>query len=617
MLLAHNLEHELKLFTASSKLLATAVDNNDDVANVADYIGLFKPEEYGSTTFASRTASMWPAHEAQLNRLDVMDLSLAFERRRTMLASLAAWYWLSEHCATSILRYAREFYSTSGMLLEDDWQAQLVIAVSNALNSNCSVFLQAGDFIPELAAYDRCVRVPVGVARNDAFPERVCQAAISIVRQWLCFPTNTELVASHFVSHLIRVSRNMDILLLSSIWYAYRRIKHHILGTTVRASSINTALLNPFISALSEHPISDPLTQESYLLSEISRTVAESMSLVPEGIAATVATVFSVAPLAKRPTSSSYASQAITQGSTQTTHHIPALLELQQFKGLKLLVDFAKELLPLAHKVHPSSALQKLVASNLDYYLPFRELAPTRTRIRNNVDFSNYSTPGAFASYVIMRALFFAAPIIQESKESFHFTCYQDFEIFLDLNGFDPSLKASRQRFFKVNCYGTSQSQRGPKALTHVPDYFEVEKDWIRDVEKATDNMIPYLAFWKWAKGHVHGRSRLYLIGRLCSHLLAADLSYAGYVIPPTPDDIAAILSTQPEQFGSMQGLVDLGLIDDFGIPMDTISACFQTILNSLTVELSETDRKLVSLDVIMVEHLLCKYHRVTRDLQK
>ena len=387
-------------------------------------------------------------------------------------------------------------------------------------------------------------------------------------------------------------------------------------ATLVRASTVNISLLKPFILALSEHPISDPLTQESYLLSEISRTISRSMSMVPEGISATISAVFSMKSQPCQSSSSVQHGQAITQGSTQTTHSIPALLEPQDIQGLKLLISFTKELLPLAHRVNPASKLQKLVASNLDYYLPFRELAPMRTRIRSDVKFSSYKTPGAFASYVIARALFFASPIIQQSEESFHFACHEDFEIFLDLNGFDPADKASRQHFFKVNCYGSAQYQRGPGALIHVPQYFDVEEDWISTVEKATDNKIPYLIFWKWAKGHIQGRSRLYLIGRLCSHLLAADLSYAGYVVPPTPADIASILSVHSKKFGSMQGLVKLGLLQDFGVSTTTLSKCLQTVLDTLSKALDETDKKLIILDIVMVEHLLCKYHRVTRDIQ-
>ncbi|KAM5530154.1 hypothetical protein V8D89_016189, partial [Ganoderma adspersum] len=65
------------------------------------------------------------------------------------------------------------------------------------------------------------------------------------------------------------------------------------------------------------------------------------------------------------------------------------------------------------------TALQSFVSANPDFFLPFRELAPSRMAVTSSTGpchCDNCKQPGAFASSVIFHVGLFASPLLLQNR---------------------------------------------------------------------------------------------------------------------------------------------------------------------------------------------------------
>lgn len=606
--------------------------------NLEQFLQEFGTADRSLPTFALHCAQMWSCHAAHTVSLDMAGLTIAMERRSIMLASASAWYWLMQDCASDILRDASLLQDDSSCLNNSPhWLTQLTRDVFMKLSRRGSDRLvHPSKYFPNPPSSFHATHV--ARHKNDSSPNAVCGQVITLLRRWLNFPTNTELLAAYFVLHLVDIcGGNMDILLLRGVWRPYREIKSAVLNMSgSRWSSLRLSHLKPFVAAFRCLPLANELSLERDVLDQISVAITQCTPHIPSFV--NVAPMLKLMPGPYPLTSNNIPATALSgSGSmpvlpetTSTTSfpssslpaHVPSS---DHHSGLESLVQFIHDLVPLAQGKPPSSAIQLLVSSNMDYYLPFRNLAPTRRMAMSSTGPfhpSNVLSPGAFASCVINRALTFNTSAATDLGNRTWFRTEAEWEAFKVERQFNATDKQSLRYFFNPNAYGTGQYPRN-NGMQHVPVYFAQEAEWRQLLEQYGEDPIPFTAFLKWAKqqvprvdehtGSARPRSRLPLVGKLTAFLLAGDLSYAGVVQPPSAEEVGRCIHMNG--LGSFTGLVKSGLLNNPSASQEEVVAAFTQLIQALRQHIDRETQTLIGLDEIMTEHLLCKFQRVMRDL--
>ncbi|KAI0686694.1 hypothetical protein C8T65DRAFT_701054 [Cerioporus squamosus] len=551
--------------------IGSLTSNLPDVSTVghspttlSQFLHSFSQDDRALPQFALRCAQMWPCQQSRRRVADLYGLILAVERRTIMLSSAMAWYWLTQDCASDILYDASLLQEDPDCL--DSSQSWLSILTRDVwlklTRQESNRVVQPADYFPNCPP----ALTPLSITRheNDTSPNAVCIQVITLLRHWLNFPTNSELLSAYFVLHLVDVcGGNTDVLLLRGVWRPYKEIKAAVLNMRgQRWSSLRLSHLVPFAEALHDLPIADASSRERACLDRES--------------------------------------------------------------GLNALVEFFRDLLPLAQGEAPTSAIQQLVDSDKDRYLPFRNLAPTRRAVSGPsgpFHATNIRCPGAFASSVINRALTFNAPAAKEAGNPTFFSNEEDWDAFKTDRNFSEHDKTSLAYFFNVRCYGSAQATRY-QGMDDIDVYFSAEKDWEMLLAEC-GGKVPFLRFFRWAKQQVKRmhkdkhelrlQARLPLVGKLTAFLLAADLSYSGVVETPTVDEVGAII--YKNDLGSRAGLWKTGQLSSMNASQEETVKAFREVVEHFQEVIDYDDQKLVGLDAIMVEHLLCKYQRVHREL--
>ena len=634
-----NLQFELnniKKAYAQVKASPTSLNSaQQDAQALENFLSSFQADHCdgaisSSASFASLTARMWPSYDAQLVRLEVFDYMMAFERRRVMMATAAAWYWLMEDCASKIFSYAQD--ADNGLESENegsDWLRDLTLRVFHILTALDPQRQQlcAKEFLPGLPDPTITFTVNPRAFPGEQLAERVRDHVISILRTWLKFPPNTQWVAARFVMEIVLAFYNPDALLLPGVWDVFKHVKARLLNARKqRASRMHPNLLRPFIDALRALPLGQVDSREYQTLASISTIIDENTPEASAAVSALLDSIFSfyVEPIdifgLQISESGSHEqeqdpilmfSPPPQSGIAHTADLPPAILQI---------VQFVEELIPLAYNKPPTTPLQKLVAKNRDFYLPFRELGPSRRCFSSQIDIRHPKSPGAFASYALTRALLFNSPVLKQQNTFVHFRSIKHWEDFLQSQGYDENDENKAKQIFNNRCYGQVQHQRAKYGPKNVHTYFTSEEEWCKKLDEMEGTPWDFYSFYKWATGKRGtgnlAKSRMYLVGHLVGYLLAADLSYSSNIITtPTCADIAKVITEPRTSFGSLKCLIQEELVNSEAPQAAEVAMRMEQILGALQSRLSQADRAQIVLDPIMIEHTLCKFQRVKRKI--
>ncbi|KAI0741514.1 hypothetical protein C8Q80DRAFT_1123399 [Daedaleopsis nitida] len=466
------------------------------VFGVEAFLSSFRTSDRSSPDFAIKVSKMWPSHQSRVESLAVFSIALSMDRQQTMIASIAAWTWLTQECAKEILAQTKLLMVDPVILDSDEhWLHRLTRDIYHMPSS-----------------------VERGILRN-----------ISVL-VLCCAPKLQGLVDDHVQDVFAHISNSITL------------------------SEDNLPVHNP------PH---QSILQPAFIV------------------------------------------------------NLPSACQCEE--GLKRLLQFVQALLPLAKGARPSTPLQKLVASNPDFYSPFRELATSWQKLtlsRGAFNSHYVQAPGSFPMWIISRALLFNLHVLLDCEE-FYFEDESDWDTFRDIHGYGPSEQASVDRFFNVRCYGMPQYERCAGVLM-APVYFDTENDWLEFNGQYTDK-VPFMDCWKWLQvrvvragiytGRLRKQPRLPLVGALGVWLLTADMSYAGVVQVPKQREVAYI--THKNCMGSLTGLCTAKQLVGKDVLLSTAVLAFSNVADYLRIHVEDEDKLLIHLDDIMVEHLLCKYSRV------
>jgi len=249
----------------------------------------------------------------------------------------------------------------------------------------------------------------------------------------------------------------------------------------------------------------------------------------------------------------------------------------------------------------------KKVLSDLDFYLPFRQHAPSLRNARHTIYADVDQFPGddgvGFFNVLAFRGVFFGSPFAQSDR-------YRWFNTFADWEKFraegsevakDHGKNGEEETYYvKRNCYGQSQTHRSTKLLSK---YWDQRHLWSAKFDKSTKPSITEV--YKW----LTGPSSFPNIGTLSALLICGDLIEADILSMPDAYEWGELIWTL--KMGAKDAMEMLGLIS-YQASKEQVAEAFSSLDSALQHELKEEEKKAMNYNVVMLEHTLCKIKRLT-----
>ena len=250
------------------------------------------------------------------------------------------------------------------------------------------------------------------------------------------------------------------------------------------------------------------------------------------------------------------------------------------------------------------------VCSNLDFYLPFRQQAPSLANARQSI----YADPDrlvsddgiGFFNILAFRGVFFGSPFAKSDHYRW-FESLDDWENFQSAGiAWEANDYKGEEYYVKKNCYG--QSQTGRK-LSLLSSYWEQRLQWndiFNKPEKPTVGRV-----FRWLTSRQAKSQSFSNIGSLTALLICGDLVEAGVLSMPSAHEWAKSINKMGK--GSKEGMETCGLVkkncstEDFCLAFSSLDEVLQT-------ELSKEEKEDMGYNIIMLEHALCKIKRIGVD---
>ncbi|TFK69386.1 hypothetical protein BDN72DRAFT_767911, partial [Pluteus cervinus] len=246
------------------------------------------------------------------------------------------------------------------------------------------------------------------------------------------------------------------------------------------------------------------------------------------------------------------------------------------------------------------------VASEPDFYLPFRQCAPSVVLAMQTI----YSDPAALTSreglfnILCFRGAFYRSAWAKEHLRWFN--SYQEWESYLVLTLPNATPDEMEAYFVNKGAYGTPNRHR---SLANIKIYWtETQKLGISDWESA-------LTLYRTSQDLVGLSTVLeqyFNIGGLTGLLIIGDLIHCGLL--PMPSIITWTRLIAHVDRGAYKQLETLGLTQrrDDGTPdfeelVEVLQGLDDLVLESTT----EAERTLMGYNIVMLEHALCKFGRL------
>lgn len=109
--------------------------------------------------------------------------------------------------------------------------------------------------------------------------------------------------------------------------------------------------------------------------------------------------------------------------------------------------------------------------------------------------------------------------------------------------------------------------------------------------------------------------STFHQIGPLTRLLIAGDLVYAGIIAAPTVEEMGGLVASTSK--GALQGLIELNLLRPMekgdGSYPDKVIHAFTSLYHNLKESLTSEEWKRMGMDVLVLEHSLCKFKRLKK----
>jgi hypothetical protein len=247
----------------------------------------------------------------------------------------------------------------------------------------------------------------------------------------------------------------------------------------------------------------------------------------------------------------------------------------------------------------------KKVLTDLDFYLPFRQHAPSlinaRYKIYAEVDRFPGEDGAGFFNVLAFRGVFFGSPFAQSDR-------YQRFNTLEDWKRFQAEGTEVAERhgkdgdeekyYVKRNCYGQTLVHRSTELLSV---YWNQRNLWSAKFNKPTKPSITEV--YKWLKSTIRN------VGGLSALLICGDLIEAGVLPMPTANEWGGLIFTL--KMGAKGAMEVLDLTRKHA-SREEVTEAFTSLDFALQQVLEEEEKVTMDYNVIMLEHALCKIKRLT-----
>ena len=274
-----------------------------------------------------------------------------------------------------------------------------------------------------------------------------------------------------------------------------------------------------------------------------------------------------------------------------------------------------RHLLPILSPSFVPLENQKVIAkvfSNLDFYLPFRQHAPSlanaRREIYADIDRLTRDDGVGFFNILAFRGVFFGSPFAKSDRYRW-FNSLADWELFRDTGKEEENKHNGEEYYIKKNCYG--QSQTGRK-LSLLASYWDQRMQWNNMFNKPEKPTVIQVFRWLTSR-HMNNQTKKLTtvfsnIGELTALLICGDLVEAGVLSMPSALKWAESIWKMGK--GSKAGMEMCGLVGK-GCSQDDFCFAFESLDKALQMELGEDEKEAMGYNIVMLEHALCKINRI------
>ncbi|TFK62067.1 hypothetical protein BDN72DRAFT_933532 [Pluteus cervinus] len=248
-------------------------------------------------------------------------------------------------------------------------------------------------------------------------------------------------------------------------------------------------------------------------------------------------------------------------------------------------------------KLYAWKAFMLDVQDDLDQRLPFRDLAPSRNKVL-------YGSGPYSAEYLVSRAGFFSALVYRGITHNTEFLMDQENTVFPTLevwNKLYDGLKEFHDEdwFCNKQAYGRYCPQR---SVDNAASYWDKSGDpqvvsWLLEGEH-----LDFIDVF-----NIISKAKITAFGKLTTYLLVSDYAIAGVVAMPNCQEMGYII--HQIRLGGLHGLEKLGYPCR---SREETARSFESVYNMMLATMEDGYRDEVGFDVFLLEHLLCKYSRLS-----
>lgn len=265
------------------------------------------------------------------------------------------------------------------------------------------------------------------------------------------------------------------------------------------------------------------------------------------------------------------------------------------------------------------SNIQQHILKDLDFFLPQREHAPSRSAVKSGFTKAFVTTKAGLFSVLLFRFITFRTRALTDTPPSDRKIVFGDLAEWKEYVSHLRQLHGEQAKDFFCLRAGPGRRPQPGRVIENAEDYWEValENNWQTAFESGSLSFCECLSIIDKFRTKKRRSKRPPQFGKLSQYLTATDLVYAGAVDMPSIEDIACQIHQLDA--GGLKGLRLLGYLppitevelETLETTVDQVTEAFTHFFEDVSVRLNSTEKTEMGWDVIMAEHSLCKISRL------
>lgn len=256
------------------------------------------------------------------------------------------------------------------------------------------------------------------------------------------------------------------------------------------------------------------------------------------------------------------------------------------------------------------STHQVLLTRHIDQHNPWREQAPTRAHVKSHLSPTDLRTRWGLFSLLINRIVSYGTSL------AFDYPVFEDLNDFLEVvKELEESIGPKDRDLFICTIHAYGKTPSAGRSSDLAPAIWTATATWEKEVAKHPDGAIPWDDTAQWLQ-HVK-MPHMGKVGNLTGYLFLADLACSGVVQEPTAEEVGYYVAKMDK--GAWTALDELGLTlprnhaTEVSILEDMAAGAFEQLYDDLRAVLGEQTATKLEFSPILLEHVLCKYQRLSR----